>query len=301
LESTAQARPISQDTLDWATTHIPGQREHSTTRGFHPLRRGLSFLGFALLVATILECNPDVALSQTSRPHPHALPPGQPIWNATQGPRSKLTFRLYNYAGVYSRLLTQSENVAASVFADLGIETVWVDCPVPNRQSLSYLACQSDMGPSDLVLRILPRSMAAKLRPRDETLGSAPACPEREPACQLNIFYQRVDQLAGDGYRAERVLGYAIAHEAAHVLLGPGHSDYGIMRGQWSRDDLQRISWGLYLGFTPDQSTRLRDAVLRRTIVRVEAATGWKPTTPTPEEGASSAPALAPNDEIHKP
>jgi hypothetical protein len=49
-----------------------------------------------------------------------------------------------------------------------------------------------------------------------------------------------------------------------HVLLGPGHSQEGIMRGQWTRNDLQRISWGLLLDFTSDQSKQLRYAVLRR-------------------------------------
>jgi len=55
-----------------------------------------------------------------------------------------------------------------------------------------------------------------------------------------------------------------MAHEVAHVLIGPGHSEDGIMRREWSREELRRMSLGLQLSFTSVQSVRLRDAVLRR-------------------------------------
>jgi hypothetical protein len=178
---------------------------------------------------------------------------------------AKLTLRVYNYAHVDAVSLARSEKVAAEAFENLGVELVWVDCPVPKAHSRAYAACQSDMGPIDLVLRILPRHMAIKLAARDEALGSARTCSEREPACELSVFYCcRVDELAVAGYREDRILGYVIAHEVAHVLLGPGHSEEGIMRGQWTRNDLQRISWGLPLDFSKDQSRELRNAVLRR-------------------------------------
>jgi hypothetical protein len=186
------------------------------------------------------------------------------VSHAARAPVARLTLRIYNYARVDPVSLASSEKVAAEAFENLGVQLVWVDCPVPKAHSRVYAACQSDMGPIDLVLRILPRHMAIKLAARDEPLGSAQTCPESEPACELNVFYYRIDELAVEGYRADRILGYVIAHEVAHVLLGPGHSEDGIMRGQWTRNDLQRISWGLQLDFTSDQSKQLRYAVLRR-------------------------------------
>jgi hypothetical protein len=176
----------------------------------------------------------------------------------------KLTLRVYNYARVDAVSLARSEKVAAAAFRNLGVELVWVDCPVSKTTSRAYPACQPDMGAIDLVLRILPRHMAVRLAARDEPLGYAQTCSEREPACELSVFYYRVDELAGAGYREDRILGYVVAHEVAHVLLGPGHSEEGIMRGEWTRNDLQRISWGLQLDFTSDQSKQLRYAVLRR-------------------------------------
>jgi hypothetical protein len=178
---------------------------------------------------------------------------------------AKLTLRVYNYARIDSESLARSEKVADAIFGNVGIETVWVDCPTSKANWQAYPACQSHMGTTDLVLKILPRHMAMKLRRHTESLGLGQACPETEPACELSVFYHRIDELATKGYKEDRILGYVIAHEVAHVLIGPGHSEEGIMRGEWTPPDLQRISWGLPLNFTGDQSKRLRDTVLRRT------------------------------------
>jgi hypothetical protein len=43
-------------------------------------------------------------------------------------------------------------------------------------------------------------------------------------------------------------MGYTVAHEVGHCLLGPGHSYVGLMRGVWDRKDAQDISQlSLYL------------------------------------------------------
>jgi hypothetical protein len=181
-------------------------------------------------------------------------------------PYPKLIFRVYNYAHLDPTALTNTEGVAAAIFQEVGVETAWVDCPLSWTDLKRYPTCQETMQTTDLVLRILPKSMAMKVRTGDDALGFAKPCPEDEPACDLTVFYHRVDGLATDGYPADRILGHVIAHEVGHVLLGPGaHSDIGIMRGVWSRHDLQHISWGLLLPFTADQRKQLRAAVLRRT------------------------------------
>jgi hypothetical protein len=212
-----------------------------------------------------------------SRPALGQAPPPQAaltpdLNHRTATPEAKLTLRVYNYARLDSASLVSSERVADGILENLGIATAWVDCPLSEKTPRAYLACQSQMGTTDLVLRILPRRMAMKLPRHQESLGFAQTCPETEPACELNVFYHQIDELATKGYRADRILGYVIAHEVAHVLIGPGHSDEGIMRGAWTPADLQRLSWGLSLDFTNDQSRRMRLAVLRRTTLPVQEA-----------------------------
>jgi hypothetical protein len=245
-----------------ASAQPRARREPSPRARIAKLNRKCCFaLQFSLVIGPILSIMPVFA-----RPAPfrHTAAPGTTVNHPTPTTDAKLTLRVYNYSRIDPVSLARSEKVASAIFENVGVETVWMDCPVPKTHSGSYSACQSDMGPIDLVLRILPRHMAIKLAARDEPLGSAQTCSESEPACELSVFYYRVDELAVAGYRADRILGYVIAHEVAHVLLGPGHSEEGIMRGQWTRNDLQRISWGLLTDFTKDQSRQLRNAVLRR-------------------------------------
>lgn len=190
--------------------------------------------------------------------------PVQSSLHAASAAKTKLTLRVYNYARLDSTSLAISEKVATAIYERVGIQIAWVDCPLSSKELLAHPECQSRMRPTDLVLRVLPRHMAMKLRHRYEALGFAQTCPETEPACEITVFYHRVDELAAKGYRGDRILGHAIAHEISHVLIGPGHSEEGIMRGEWTHQDLQVISSGLSLDFTRDQSGQIQNAVLRR-------------------------------------
>lgn len=251
---------VSAHRRAWAQ---PGTWTSTGARIARLTRKCYLVLAFSV-IGPILSTTPAFARSTPGNAFRHRAAPATTVGHPGPAPDAKLTLRVYNYAHVDAVSLARSEKVAAEAFENLGVELVWVDCPVPKTHSRAYSACQSDMGPIDLVLRILPRHMAIKLATRDETLGSAQKCSEREPACELSVFYCRVDELAVEGYRQDRILGYVIAHEVAHVLLGPGHSQEGIMRGEWTRNDLQRISWGILMDFTSDQSKQLRYAVLRR-------------------------------------
>jgi hypothetical protein len=242
------------------------------TRSRKPARECCLALGFILLIGSILSVRP--AFTQLpGNPLPLTTARATITSDSAPSPNAQLILRVYNYARIDPVSLASSEKVAAAVFQNVGVAIVWVDCPLSQVQSARYPACQEGMGTTDLVLKIIPHYMAMKLEAQNEPLGIAKPCPESEPACELSVLYYRVDELATRGYRADRILGHVIAHEVGHVL-GSGHSDVGIMRGEWSRYDLQRISWGLLLDFTDDQSRQLRSAVLRRAQPHQPAAQG---------------------------
>lgn len=182
----------------------------------------------------------------------------------TPSEEAKLTLRVYNYAGVDPEVLARTEKIPEAIFEESGIGIVWMDCSPVRGEFLPEATCPSDMGASDLVLRLLPRGMAMKVAAPKEPLGYAQQCPETEAACELTVFYFRVEELAAEEHRVEFILGHVMAHEVGHVLMGPGHSENGIMRREWSREELRRMSLGLQLGFTVGQSRKLQDAALRR-------------------------------------
>ena len=241
------------------------ERERSVWTG-KEVRKCCLALGFILSTGAIWSGNFVFGQSPLSGRTPSTAVQAMTTSQPTRDPYPKLIFRVYNYAYLDPTALTNTEGVAAAIFQEVGVETAWVDCPLSWTELKRYPACQEKMQTTDLVLRILPKSMAMKVRTGDDALGFAKPCPEDEPACDLTVFYHRVDGLATDGYPKDRILGHVIAHEVGHVLLGLGaHSDIGIMRRVWSRHDLQHISWGLLLPFTDDQRQQLRAAVLRRT------------------------------------
>lgn len=230
---------------------------------------GRAFRNFLLVAASILVIASILPVKASAEPSPGTAPGGAARRTA-RGSRLipsqevKLTLRVYDYVPIDPVLLVRAEKVTDAIFEEVGVEITWMDCTPLRGEFLRRETCPSDTGASDLVLRILPRHMAIKLATPNEPLGFAQQCPETEPACELTVFYFRVDELTTEGYRAEFLLGHVIAHEVAHVLIGPGHSEDGIMRREWSRGELRRMSLGLQLGFTSPQSRKLEDAVVRR-------------------------------------
>ena len=61
------------------------------------------------------------------------------------------------------------------------------------------------------------------------------AMPNRR---HIVIFFDRIETMQD----AWTVLGHVMAHEITHVLQGVSrHSDNGLMKPHWSRDDLARM------------------------------------------------------------
>ena len=59
----------------------------------------------------------------------------------------------------------------------------------------------------------------------------------------MSVFVPAVRaQAAGIGVAFGLLMGYAVAHEAGHCLLGPGHSSAGLMRAAWTRKDAGELS-----------------------------------------------------------
>ena len=97
-----------------------------------------------------------------------------------------------------------------------------------------------------------------------DTLGEA-FLPVDNGGYIVEVYYQAVQALAG-AKEAEltTLLGYVIAHELGHLLLGPGHAAKGVMRSAWDRRDLEAIRQGC-LRFSPVEAASMR-RVLQGTV-----------------------------------
>jgi hypothetical protein len=177
----------------------------------------------------------------------------------------RVTVRVYNFAQISPKVLVEAEREATRIFRKVGVETLWLDCPLTLADCQTYPACQQASGLKDFVLRILPKAMAERLSFRGTTFGFALPCPPDESGCIANLFYHCVEQLTQVGNTPrELTLGHAAAHELGHLLLGTNsHSSTGLMKAHWSRRDLRSASFG-HLLFTSEQAEVIRPEVLRR-------------------------------------
>jgi len=172
---------------------------------------------------------------------------------------STVTVYIYNYAHVSRRTLNGAEEEASRILLKAGVEASWVDCPVTSDEIPKYPACRPHLDHAGLVLKIFPDFAASRLGLRPQNLGFCPASEEAGPGSEASISYSRVKDLANSwDANPLQILGFAAAHELGHLLLhSPGHSPTGIMRAAWNPEDLRGAAQGL-LGFTPDQSERIR-------------------------------------------
>ena len=191
--------------------------------------------------------------------------------HAELNPGESLTIELhvYDYAGVEGSELAQAQTEAARVLQRIGIAVTWVNCVVPGTDRTTAQACPSaDEQVPALVLRILPRAMAERATRDKSTLGFALLADDGAPASVAFVFYHRVESLAVELRGARDVLlGYALAHEVGHLLLGTNsHSPNGIMRARWTEKELRLASAGC-VSFFPQQAAKMRAEVGKRVAV----------------------------------
>jgi hypothetical protein len=138
--------------------------------------------------------------------------------------------RTYDSAGVPGRVLEHAQRSAGVTLAAVGIDPIWRPCHVKG--------CVSRPKPHELEIRIVN---ATALSERG-SLGFAAVDIGERAGTLATVYVDRVDALAAQGGidRAE-LLGYAIAHEIGHLLLGSvDHAPNGLMRATWRAGELRR-------------------------------------------------------------
>ena len=79
------------------------------------------------------------------------------------------------------------------------------------------------------------------------------------------VYIDRVEWLSRQaGADAVVVLGFAVAHEIGHLLLGTNaHAAHGIMRAIWSRDELQHANANDWV-FSRSEGSKMRASLAER-------------------------------------
>jgi hypothetical protein len=170
------------------------------------------------------------------------------------GEHPAITVRSENWAEASPVQLSGAQNAAGKIFRDAGIEIKW-------ELVSSRISSHEPRTGTTLLMRM---SHSRDFGSPEPSIGFV---WERGPHDFLAIvFLDRVEKLARKwDVRSETaaVLGCAMAHELAHLLLGSEHSKDGIMRPEWN-SEVVRLAARQELSFTEGQRTALREHLNRR-------------------------------------
>jgi hypothetical protein len=136
-------------------------------------------------------------------------------------PRPSIEILVLNHANVPATDLLQAQKQAGRIYADAGIDVVWVE---PQAES-------------DRIRLIVSVTAIA---PRKPTVLGFAARSHHPHGSASFAFFGRVEAFArAHNADVAQVLAYVIAHEIGHQLLSfDSHSDDGIMRAVWKRADM---------------------------------------------------------------
>jgi hypothetical protein len=151
-----------------------------------------------------------------------------------------ITVRVYDYASLPAGQWTEAADKASIVLAKVGRQAAWISCRGADALPESAAVCQSELGPNDFVLRILPgeRNPAPGIK---RTL--AYTLLDGGVGHFTTLFLDAIQANASElGVSKNTLLAYAAAHEIIHLLRGPAHSQSGVMKPYWTRHDAVAIS-----------------------------------------------------------
>jgi hypothetical protein len=163
-----------------------------------------------------------------------------------------------NLDGVRDAIVAKAKTETELVFRSAGVTIVWRDCdvfPTPAEQEREpWFIVRLRTGKPPLTVG--PASL--------DVMGKA-FVEEHGGGNMADAYFQAV-QATSAQHRGDSgvLLGFVMAHELGHLLLGAGHTPDGVMQAAWSQKqmDALRQRW---LRFTQEGAARIRRALESRT------------------------------------
>jgi len=151
-----------------------------------------------------------------------------------------VTIRLYDSFGMPSPDLRAAILTAETALHSGAVHAAWVVCPPPGATPAGNSSgCTGLPHDRDLLVRIVraPETLASP-----DTLGFAAVDTVAGRGTLATVFADRISRLADrGGIDTATLVGYAIAHEIGHLLLGTdAHAPRGLMRAGWTLDEMTR-------------------------------------------------------------
>ncbi len=175
------------------------------------------------------------------------------------GSNPTLRVRVVNHTQATPSTLAQAEREAARILGEVGLKTVWLDCPLIQVIVVPQDPCLQPIEGNEIELRVL--SDKTRIGYQDNAFGFAVA------PLLASVYYEhavRLSRVDDAKFEVPIILGCVMVHEIGHLLLGyNSHSDSGIMQPRWERKQVRQLMMG-GLTFNTQQSKRIQAEVQER-------------------------------------
>ena len=170
-------------------------------------------------------------------------------------PARTLTILVFDYSGWSASDINEVESVTALVLSRAEIGTRWLHCFGPLAERPRPKLCDGDLTPGTVLMRIIPAHLGQPSKLGDP-LGAAVI-----EVGYASLFASEVRKHADQfGLTPESLMGYAMAHEIGHLLLGEKHAASGLMRAAWGKQEYREMAQR-WLGFSLDQKKSLYETL----------------------------------------
>jgi hypothetical protein len=206
-----------------------------------------------------------VGIMMTAPSVAQAAPKGTPA--VAQGHHiapSRVSVRVYDTGMMPAADQTVALRAAAGVLAAAGIDVTWLGC---GEEAVASL-CNRPLGPAELSVRFVSLPAAPSALGQLQ-LGYSLVDTRAHEGTLATVYADRVQWLAGQaGSDSATLLGFAVAHELGHLLLGTNaHATSGLMRAVWSRSEIQRADVNDWL-FSSAEASTIRASLGQRNGLR---------------------------------
>jgi hypothetical protein len=195
--------------------------------------------------------------------------------HTADGSDLRITVYVYNQAKIPATKLEQARREVELIYREAGVEAEWVDCPCAAEEISNYPDCRfGEPNKSWVAIRIVSQVMIDRWRRTSSAFGMASLGEAGEFGRYASVCSECAEQMVKvEPRRSGPLLGYLIAHEIGHLLLGTlRHSAFGVMRATWNHADLEDSGRGRMF-FTEKQARKIRYQVrerMRHTVQMVQ-------------------------------
>ena len=234
----------------------PGAPPHSSV-----VRYAITFA----LVLTVITTSPSVAQSKANDTQP--VPPRAEAADARpsvaklgrNGP-VLLDVRVYDPGVMPAPGRAAALRTAAGALTSALIEVSWLDCTEEQVDP----ACGAPLRSAELSVRLARLPARPSVRGQLQ-LGYSLVDMRTHDGTLATVYVDRVEWLADQAATdSTRLLGFAVAHEIGHLLLGTNdHARTGLMRALWSRAEVQAASTADWR-FSNADASAMRASLMRR-------------------------------------